>query len=95
MIQAIGTHGETMMVLEHTILVASKTEQGGWHTTTVSSCSCKGAQYRGTCRHQKALRDIAAEAIERYAPATGTEQTERAAERQRAIDEFNDDVWGR
>lgn len=67
MVQQTTTHGETMILAAPgTILIASKSEPNGWHRTTVSSCDCKSWQFRRTpCRHMKALRAIAQEAIER------------------------------
>jgi hypothetical protein len=65
--QAIATlreqtiSGETFLTLdESTVLVRSGSEEGTWHTLTlwsgrVSSCTCKGWQFRGQCRHATAF----------------------------------------
>lgn len=90
MVSEISTHGERfILAAPGTILTAAKSQPGNWYQTTVSSCTCKGAQFRGNCRHQKALRDIAAEAI--AATVTVDEQAARKAR----IAAFNDEAWGR
>lgn len=92
MLAQVQSHGETFITLPGTaVLVGSASNPGDWHTTTTTSCTCKHFTFRRTpCRHIKALRQIANETIERYAPATGTEQAERAAR----IAEANRDLWG-
>jgi hypothetical protein len=33
------------------VLVASKTEPGGWYEVRPGHCTCAGFEHRGTCRH--------------------------------------------
>jgi hypothetical protein len=61
-LRELNVDGETVIVLgEDGGLVASQSEPGVWHLVSFEggtpSCDCKGFQYRGICRHPKALND--------------------------------------
>jgi len=42
---------ESAIDLGELVLVASKTTPGAWYQVQNGTCSCKGFQYRSTCRH--------------------------------------------
>jgi hypothetical protein len=57
-----GIEGDRVIVLTAmSALVASKSEPGVWHRTGwvdgQPHCTCKGFQYRGACRHHRAVNE--------------------------------------
>lgn len=37
-------------------LVSSRSQEGTWHKTSATNCTCQGFKFNSKCRHQKVLR---------------------------------------
>lgn len=70
MVHQITTASGEQVILGGTnglAIVASKSEPGRWHPVRVSGdvsqCDCLGFQHKGTCRHVKVVRALAAQPV--------------------------------
>lgn len=67
MVTQMTLSGETVLQVNGTTLIASKSQPGGWHQTTTEQCDCLGFHYRSDCRHVRTLRTAEAERTARIA----------------------------
>jgi len=52
------SNGERILDLQYMQLVASKSQPGTWYELRDGTCSCKGYEYRKTCRHLAAVAEL-------------------------------------
>jgi hypothetical protein len=77
------THGERILTVGTTTLIASKSQPGGWHTVTTTTCTCPSFAYRSRCRHIVAVQQAEQAAAD-----------EAKAARAARIAELNSEIWG-
>lgn len=65
LVREVEIAGERFMRMADALLVASKSQPGEWYRIENATCTCKGFQYRGACRHLVAAAQIADVTIER------------------------------
>jgi hypothetical protein len=91
MVAQIEIAGEQVLKVKGAVLVASKSQAGGWHDVVdvdgILCCSCEGFKYRGACRHVKAVRELEKAAVTVVAPMISFE-ARRAAALARSADLF-------
>ena len=62
MLQEETVNGERVILANNGALVASKSQAGSWHVVKrvngMLVCDCKAAQFRGICRHLRAVEQL-------------------------------------